>query len=243
MKTINCIVADDEELARGIIERYIAQLPQLRLVASCSNGAQTFTALKNHKVDLLFLDIKMPQLSGLELLRSVKNPPPVILTTAFREYALESFELNVIDYLLKPVPFDRFLKAVEKYESLTSPAGYAEPNKPYTDDEINEAFIYIKADKKMVRVLLKEIIFIEGLKDYVQVHTTEKKIITYQTLNYFEEKLPLNHFMRVHRSYIISNKHIQSYSASEIDIAGRAIPIGNTYAKTVLKNLSSEKNS
>lgn len=240
MKTINCIVADDEELARGIIERYIAHLPQLKLVTSCSNGAETFTALKNNKVDLLFLDIKMPQLSGLELLRSVKNPPPVILTTAFREYALESFELNVIDYLLKPVPFDRFLKAIEKYESLTNSSGYIEPQKANPSDEINEAFIYIKADKKMVRILLKDILFIEGLKDYVQVHTTEKKIITYQTLNYFEEKLPLSHFMRVHRSYIISLSHIQSYSASEIDIAGRNIPIGNTYAKTVLKQLGYE---
>jgi DNA-binding LytR/AlgR family response regulator len=240
MKTINCIVADDEELARGIIERYIAQLPQIQLVASCANGAETFTALKNNKVDLLFLDIKMPQLSGLELLRSLKNPPPVILTTAFREYALESFELNVIDYLLKPVPFERFLKAIEKYESLTAPFGYTAIQSSQTNDDIKESFIYIKADKKMVRVLLKDILFIEGLKDYVQVHTAEKKIITYQTLNYFEEKLPLTHFMRVHRSYIISLNRIQSYSASEIDIGGRSVPIGNTYARAVLKQLGSE---
>lgn len=241
MKTINCIVADDEELARGIIERYIAQLPELKLVASCSNGAATFTALKNNKVDLLFLDIKMPQLSGLELLRSIKNPPPVILTTAFREYALESFELNVIDYLLKPIPFNRFLKAIEKYESLTNPSGYIEPQKINLNDEIKETFIYIKADKKMIRVLLKDILFIEGLKDYVQVHTADKKIITYQTLNYFEEKLPHTHFIRVHRSYIISLSHIQSYSASEIEVAKRSIPIGNTYAKEVLKKLSDEQ--
>ncbi|WP_114941084.1 LytR/AlgR family response regulator transcription factor [Mucilaginibacter endophyticus] len=240
MKTINCIVADDEELARGIIERYIAQLPQLKLVASCADGAGTFTALKNDKVDLLFLDIKMPQLSGLELLRSIKNPPPVILTTAFREYALESFEVNVIDYLLKPVPFDRFLKAIEKYESLTNPTGNIDPQTTFVNDDIKEAFIYIKADKKMVRVLLKDILFIEGLKDYVQVHTTDKKIVTHQTLNYFEEKLPLSHFMRVHRSYIIALNHIQSYSASEIEIGGRLITIGNTYAKTVLKQLGSE---
>jgi len=237
MRTINCIVADDEELARGIIERYIAQLPQLRLIASCTNGAETFTALKNNKTDLLFLDIKMPQLSGLELLRSVKNPPPVVLTTAFREYALESFELHVIDYLLKPVSFDRFLKAIEKYETLTNPGGYTEPQKVNTENEINEAFIYIKADKKMVRVLLKDILFIEGLKDYVQLHTTDRKIITYQTLTYFEEKLPVSHFLRVHRSFIIGLKHIQSYSATEVDIAGNTIPIGNTYAKMVLKQL------
>lgn len=230
-------MADDEELARGIIERYIAQLPQLKLVASCANGAQTFTALKNNKVDLLFLDIKMPQLSGLELLRSVKNPPPVILTTAFREYALESFELNVIDYLLKPIPFDRFLKAIEKYESLTNTGDNAKLVNVNADDDIKEAFIYIKADKKMVRVLLKDILFIEGLKDYVQVHTADRKIITYQTLTYFEEKLPVSHFMRVHRSYIIALGHIQSYSATEVEVAGRAIPIGNTYAKMVLKQL------
>ncbi len=230
-------MADDEELARGIIERYIAQLPQLKLVASCANGAETFTALKNNKVDLLFLDIKMPQLSGLELLRSVKNPPPVILTTAFREYALESFELNVIDYLLKPIPFDRFLKSIEKYESLTNTGDNADLVKVSADDDIKDAFIYIKADKKMVRVLLKDILFIEGLKDYVQVHTADRKIITYQTLTYFEEKLPVSHFMRVHRSYIIALNHIQSYSAIEVEVAGRAVPIGNTYAKMVLKQL------
>jgi len=237
MKTINCVLADDEELARGIIERYIAQLPQLKLVASCSNGAKTFIALKNNKVDLLFLDIKMPQLSGLELLRSVKNPPPVILTTAFREHALESFELNVIDYLLKPIPFDRFLKAIEKYESLTNTDSNPELVKVKADEDIKEAFIYIKADKKMVRVLLKEILFIEGLKDYVQIHTSDRKIITYQTLTYFEEKLPVSHFMRVHRSYIVGVNHIQSYSATEVEVAGRAIAIGSTYAKVVLKQL------
>ena len=230
-------MADDEELARGIIERYIAQLPQLKLVASCANGAETFTALKNNKADLLFLDIKMPQLSGLELLRSVKNPPPVILTTAFREYALESFELNVIDYLLKPIPFDRFLKAIEKYESLTNTGDNAKLVNVNTNDDIKEAFIYIKADKKMVRVLLKDILFIEGLKDYVQVHTADRKIITYQTLTYFEEKLPVSVFMRVHRSYIIALGHIQSYSATEVEVAGRVITIGNTYAKMVLKQL------
>ncbi|MEO3403073.1 LytTR family DNA-binding domain-containing protein [Mucilaginibacter sp. CAU 1740] len=231
MKIINCVLADDEELARGIIERYISQLPQLRLVASCINGAETFTALKNNKVDLLFLDIKMPQLSGLELLRSVKNSPPVILTTAFREYALESFELNVIDYLLKPVPFDRFLKAIEKYESLTNSVNQEETVKVNTADDITEAFIYIKADKKMVRVLLKDILYIEGLKDYVQVHTIDRKIITYQTLTYFEEKLPVSHFMRVHRSYIIALGHIQTYSATEVEVGGRVVPIGNTYAR------------
>jgi DNA-binding LytR/AlgR family response regulator len=230
MKNIRCIVADDEELAREIMENYISKLNHLQLLASCSNGADVYNALKQNTADLLFLDIKMPQLTGIELLRTLKNPPLVILTTAYREYALEGYELNVIDYLLKPISFERFLKAVDKYEFITGKADTALSNTVTHDPQ---AFIYVKSDKKMVRIILKDILFIEGLKDYVKIHTIDKEIVTYQTLTYFEETLPANRFTRVHRSFIISPEHISSYSANEIIVGKQQVPIGSTYASRV----------
>ena len=236
MKKINCIVADDEELARGIIESYINKIEELNLVAVCSNGAEVYNALKNNPADLLFLDIQMPQLTGIELLRTLKNPPPVILTTAYREFALEGYELNVIDYLLKPIGFDRFLKAIDKFESIRNPGSIITHSLPKGSND-EQAFIYVKSEKKMVRVMLKDILYIEGLKDYVKIQLTDKPIITYQTLTYFEEKFSANHFMRVHRSYIISLDHISAYSASHIEIGKNSIPIGSSYGKDVLKKL------
>src|ERR1700748_3165687 len=179
MKKINCVVADDEQLARGIIEDYIQKVDRLHLLASCSNGAAVYNILKNHPVDLLFLDIQMPQLTGIELLRTLNQPPPVVLTTAYREFALEGYELNVIDYLLKPISFDRFLKAVDKFESLRNPETITPGNSPAGDiDRDRQTFIYIKSDKKMIRILLKDILYVEGLKDYVKIQTTDKAAMT-----------------------------------------------------------------
>lgn len=234
---INCIIADDEELARGIIESYVGRLDNLNLVATCTNGAEVYNALKSNAVDLLFLDIKMPQLSGIELLRTLKNPPLVIMTTAYREFALEVYELNVIDYLLKPISFERFLKAIDKYEFIRNPGNITTPGPPAAGVSNPADFMYIKSDKKMVRVLLNDILYIEGLKDYVKIHTADKTVITYQTLTYFEEKLPADGFIRVHRSFIISTAHISAYSATQVEIGKQVIPIGNTYAKDVMKRL------
>lgn len=231
------MVADDEEIARGIIETYVNRLDQLNIVAMCSNGTEVYNALKTDQVDLLFLDIQMPHLTGIELLRTLKNPPPVIMITAYREFALEGYELNVIDYLLKPVSFERFLKAIDKYESIRNIDNVI-PNSQLKETRNDlEAFMYVKSDKKMVRVLLKDLLYIEGLKDYVKIHLADKTIVTYQTLTYFEEKLSANHFIRVHRSYIISLHHIDAYSASYIEIGKIQIPIGSSYGKDVLKKL------
>lgn len=239
MKQINCLIADDEEIARGIIETYVNRLDKLNLVAMCSNGTEVYNALKVNQIDLLFLDIQMPHLTGIELLRTLKNPPPVIMTTAYREFALEGYELNVIDYLLKPISFERFLKAIDKYESIknTDNITLAVPVKEITNDL--EGFMYVKSDKKMVRVLLKDLLYIESLKDYIKIHLTDKTIITYQTLTYFEEKLSANHFIRIHRSYIISFHHISAYSATQVEIGKVSIPIGSSYGKEVLKKLES----
>jgi DNA-binding LytR/AlgR family response regulator len=239
MKKINCVVADDEQLARGIIEDYIQKVDRLHLLASCSNGAAVYNILKNQPVDLLFLDIQMPQLTGIELLRTLNQPPPVVLTTAYREFALEGYELNVIDYLLKPISFDRFLKAVDKFESIRNPGTITPGNSPADDiDKDRQTFIYIKSDKKMIRILLKDILYVEGLKDYVKIQTTDKAVITYQTLGSFEQRLPANRFLRVHRSYIISLDHITAYSQTLIEIGKAGIPIGSSYSKEVLTRLT-----
>jgi DNA-binding LytR/AlgR family response regulator len=240
MKKINCIIADDEMLAREIIENYVNQLDSLKLVGSCANGAEVFNALKAHHADLLFLDIQMPLLTGIELLRTLKNPPSVILTTAYREFAVEGYELDVIDYLLKPISFERFLKAIEKYELRVNPAGTTSNHKQPVEKKDALDFIYLKADKKMVRVLLTDILYIEALKDYVKVHAKDKSVITYQTLTYFEEKLSADQFIRVHRSYIISSNHINAFSATQVEIGKACIPIGSSYTKEVLRKLLSK---
>ena len=237
MKKVNCLIADDEQIAREIIESYVNRLEKLHLVGTCTNGAEVYNVLNRHHIDLLFLDIQMPQLTGIELLRTIKNPPAVVFTTAYREYALEGYELNVIDYLLKPVSFERFLRAVDKYESIAGPGSQPGGNTPFEPVNNQEAFMYVKADKKMVKVPLKDLLYIEGVKDYVKMHLVNKTIITYQTLTYFEEKLSANHFMRIHRSYIISLSHIDAYSAAHVEIGKVNIPIGSSFLKDVMKRL------
>lgn len=237
---INCIIADDEQLARNIIQSHVNKLAgRLTTIATCVNGMQVYDAIKNQRPDLVFLDIQMPQLTGIALLRSLQHPPPIIITTAFSNFALEGYELNVIDYLLKPVSFERFLKAVDKYET------WVNPRERYTSLPLQtvetypaEDFMHVKSDKKMVKILLKDILFIEGLKDFVKIHTTHKPVITHQTLTYFEEKLPKNRFLRIHRSFIISLERITSFSASEVTIENTDLPIGATYGKEVSKKLN-----
>lgn len=237
MKKINCIIADDEVLARNVIAAYIGKLERLNIAAACTNGLEVYTAIKASSIDLVFLDIQMPQLSGIELLRTLKNPPAVIITTAYDEFAVEGYELNVIDYLLKPISFERFLKAIDKYETQIYPGTHQQTTQP-TELINNEAFIYVKSDKKMVRIVLKEIMYFEGQKDYVKIITVNSQIITYQTLTYFEEKLPANQFLRVHRSFIVSLAHINSYSTSALTIQSATIPVGNTYAREVARKLN-----
>ena len=238
MKKINCIIADDEALARDIVKRHVSHLDRLNVVGVCTNGLEVFTAIKNTQADLLFLDIQMPQLTGIDLLRTVKNPPAVIITTAFPEFALEGYELNVIDYLLKPISFERFLKAIDKYETWINPAtnNSIQPARHENVHRI-DPFIYVKADKKMVKILLKDILYMEGLKDYIKIQTLHGQVITHQSLTHFAEKLPADLFMRVHRSFIIAITHINSFSAIEINIGKTSIPIGSTYMREVALKL------
>lgn len=233
-KIIRCLVVDDEPPAREIIRRYIDEVPTLELAGECSNALQAFAFLQQQPVDLLFLDIRMPQLSGIDFLKTLKRPPKVVFTTAYSEYALESYELDVTDYLMKPIPFDRFLKAVNKAfppgESKTETAAVAEEKK-------GDAFLYFRADRKMVKVMLQDILYIESMKDYIRVFTTNGTIITKQSITSVEEMLPEKEFIRVHRSYIVSLNSIKTFTSELIEIDKAEIPIGKLYRNEVLKRL------
>lgn len=235
---IKCLVVDDEPLATAILEDYIGQLETLTLVGKCANAIEALLFLQANKVDLLFLDIQMPKLTGIDFLKTLPYRPKVILTTAFREYALEGFELNVLDYLLKPVPFERFLVAINKYHAANESSNLLPPIIfPRDNAAHSEQFIYLKSDKKMVKVFLKDILYIESLKDYVKVKTSAKEIITYQRISYLEEKLPDRQFLRIHRAYIIATDKIRSFSSSVIEVGDLELPIGRQYKTEVMKAL------
>jgi DNA-binding LytR/AlgR family response regulator len=238
-KPIRCLIADDEPPAREILRRYIENMPGLELVPDCANAMQVLSFLQREEVDLIFLDINMPQLKGNELLKILKNPPKVIITTAYAEYALEGYELDVVDYLLKPIQFDRFVKAVHKAlqingRSVTqSLAGQPEAKQ-------ESSFVYFRADRKMVKVMLNNILYIESMKDYVKVVTVDGTLITKQSITSVEAMLPENQFIRTHRSFIVSLPKIKSFTHEIIDIDKIEIPIGKLFRNGVLKMLNKE---
>ena len=233
--TIRCLVVDDEPPAREIIRRYIDQVPTLEFAGECANAIQALSILQHAPVDLLFLDIRMPQLNGNDFLKTLKHPPKVIFTTAHAEYALEGYELDIVDYLMKPIPFDRFLKAVNKAYQLTSTR-----MDPLTNNEEkkSESFVYFRADRKMVKVMLYDILYIESMKDYVKVFTSNGTIITKQSISAVEAMLPEKEFVRSHRSFIVATRHIKSFTSELIEIQDMEIPIGKLFRNEVLKVLA-----
>ena len=234
---ISCIIVDDEPLAIEIVESYVERIEQIKLLGKFRNAVDAFAFLQEHPVDLIFLDIQMPRLSGLEFIRTLKNRPKVILTTAYRDYALDGFDLEVVDYLLKPIPFERFLKAVAKVlhqPTIPLPAG------PRADVPADD-YVYFKVDKKMVKTRMAEVLYIESIKDYVKVRTADKEIVTQQKISYLEESLPRPQFLRVHRSFIINVEKIDAYSATDVEIGKFSVPIGRNYKNDVMKALG--KNS
>ncbi|MCX2740083.1 LytR/AlgR family response regulator transcription factor [Pontibacter anaerobius] len=244
MNKIRCMIVDDEPLALDVLETFIQRLDNLELVCRCNNAVEAYSCLQNEHIDLVFLDIQMPKLTGIDFLKSLAHPPKVIFTTAYRDYAVEGFELNVIDYLLKPIAFERFLKAVSKVTSpepqaaATAPAASPPTTAAAAPQDYKEAFIYLKADKKMVKVMLSGILYIESLKDYIRVKTETKEIISYQKISFLEEKLPPEKFLRIHRSFIVALDKIQAFSASAVDIGKTEIPIGRFYKNEVLQVLN-----
>jgi two-component system, LytTR family, response regulator len=238
-RKINCLIVDDEPPAREVITRYIANVPMLHLAGECSNAIQALSFLQSHPVDLLFLDIRMPQLNGNDLLKIIKNPPKVIFTTAHAEYALEGYDLDVADYLLKPVQFERFLKAVHKATQNVQLAGDLAPSVEISQ----EAFVYFRADRKMVKVMLKNILYIESMKDYIKVFTKDQVIITKQSITSVEAMLPKHLFIRTHRSFIVAMHSISSFTNELIEISGAEIPIGKLFRNEVLRNISIQARS
>ena len=233
---INVIIVDDEPLAQDILETYVQQLPDLNLVQKCNNAIEANEALKNNDIDLMFLDIQMPQLTGIDFLKTLSNPPKVIFTTAYDNYAIDGFELNAIDYLLKPISMERFMKATNKaVDQINLERGVAAAPVAAND---GEDFIFVKADKKLIKIMFDDIIYIEGLKDYVIIRMDNSRVITLQTMKSLEEKLPKHLFKRVHRSYIVGIGKIEAIMGNVVEVkekgAIKHIPMGKNYKEELL---------
>jgi DNA-binding LytR/AlgR family response regulator len=225
--TITCLIVEDEPLARNLITDYVRKVPYLQLIKACANPLEAMEVMRTTAVDLLFLDVQMPEITGISFLKSLQKKPMVVLTTAYSEYALEGYELDITDYLLKPITFERFLKAVDKVNQRMS--GVAASDKPQV--EASSTFIFVKDGTKLVRIRWDEILYVEGLKDYVTIHTKHQKVITLQRLKVLEEQLPADKFIRVHNSFIIAVDAIHSINKDKVQIGEALIPIGDSYRK------------
>jgi len=233
---IRCLLIDDEPPALAVLRAHIAAVPMLEVVGQCHNAIAALEVLQKQTVDLIFLDIKMPQLLGTDFVKTLRNPPRIIFTTAYREYALDGYDLDVVDYLLKPISLERFLRAVQKVYRPENPVTPALPPVPRVQTA-SERFLYFRVDRKMVKVMVDDILYIESLKDYVRVFTPTKQIISKQTITSLEEMLPDGHFLRIHRSFIVALNRIDSYSPTHIDIAGKELPIGRHFKHEVERAL------
>jgi DNA-binding LytR/AlgR family response regulator len=239
---INCIAVDDEPLALNLIEDDIRKVSFLKLVKKCRSVTEALKILNTEKIDLIFLDIEMPDITGIQFLKSMKNKPMVIFITAYDKYALEGFELDVLDYLLKPVPFDRFLKAVNKayeYYNFVNVKTQSQENMGIYHD-----YIFVKSEHKIIKINTKDILYIEGLKDYIKIYAGgDKPIYTLQSLKYLEEILPPTQFIRIHRSFIISLSKIEYIGKSKVNIAGESIPISNFYRSRLFDIINNSDSS
>ncbi|HEY9178619.1 MAG TPA: response regulator transcription factor [Flavipsychrobacter sp.] len=229
MRTMRVILVDDEPIARDILKVYAAKLPQLEVVATCKNAVEAMDVLNNETADLLLLDINMPGMSGMELVKQLANPPLIVLTTAYPQYAVESYELNTVDYLLKPFSFERFEKAIHKASELLE-------NKKADDS------IFVKCDGKLVKIFINELEIIEAVKDYVKLWIGDKSMLVLSTMKNMEEQLSAYpRMMRVHKSYIVNMQHVRQLSGNSIHTSSREIPIGNTYKEMVIETFNKHR--
>lgn len=240
---INVIIVDDEPLALDVLETYIEKIPKLNLVQRCHNAIEANEALENHDIDLMFLDIQMPQLTGTDFLKTLSKPPLVIFTTAYANYALEGFELNAVDYLLKPISLERFMKAVNKAVEQIELQNHSHAAE--TPDKKEQDFIFVKADKKLVKVNFSDVIYIEGLKDYVIIRMETGRVITLQTMKSLEDKLPVHLFKRIHRSYIVAIDKIKAVVGNMVEVIekGQAkhLPVGKNYRDQLLEIINENR--
>jgi len=230
---LKAIIVDDEPLAIAVIEGYLSRIPGVDIVATFNDGLPAFEFLQDNPVDVMFLDVEMPKLTGIELVRCLHNPPVVIITSANRDYAIEGFELNVADYILKPVTFERLLKAFSKAKELLSKRGY--------DDSKESEYLIFKESKKNVRIKQDDILYIESIKDYIKVVTANRTVITKQSIGSVEEMLDKDRFIRVHRSFIVALNHVDTFSSTSLEIGSMEIPIGRLYRDGVIKILETKK--
>ncbi len=228
-----CIIIDDEPIAIKVIEQHLKEIDCIECVQTFTKALHAIDALNTHKIDLLFLDINMPGISGISFLKSLSNPPKVIFTTAYRSFAVDAFELEAIDYLVKPISFERFLKAVNKFLALEP--GNIELSKETRD---YKDYIILKSDKKNYKIRFNHILFIESLDNYIKVHTEDLSIICYESLSFIEKALP-NNFLRIHRSYIVNTDKVDLFTSSSVEIRDKRFTIGRNYKNKVLKSLNS----
>lgn len=233
---LHCIIVDDEPLSLDVLEGYIKDTPDLILEKRCLNGFEAIREIQSRKIDLVFLDINMPKLSGIEVIKSLEHPPMIIFTTAYPEYAVEGFNLNAVDYLVKPIAFDRYLKAVNKALKKVEFDGYQE-DRP-KDPEYVEEFLSIKSDKKIYRIKLEDILYVQSYGDYTKIITDDKTLISHETLKSLELTLPSRLFIRIHKSYLISMAKVQYLEGNMVKIGEIQLPIGYTYREDVLSKIN-----
>jgi DNA-binding LytR/AlgR family response regulator len=232
MEKFNCIIVEDEPIAAEILEDYIRQVPFLHLIAICNDAMYAMDVLQTQKVEVLFLDIHLPRLKGIDFIRTIRSPPQIIVTTAYRDYAIEGYELNVLDYLVKPINFNRFLMAVNKLKNKA-----ADVNTVVQSYNAEKPHLFFNVNKKKIKVYIDDILYIESLKEYIRVSTRDKSILTKFQLSQIEELLAKDEFIRIHRSFLVARRKIDAFTATDIEVGGKQIPIGRSYKESVLSLL------
>ena len=231
---IKCIIVDDEPIARSILETHLKKMDIVEIEASCKNAVEAFNAISSNEIDLVFLDINMPEIDGLSFAKSITADIKIIFTTAYREYAVDGFDLQAVDYLLKPISFERLSQAVQRVVDSQEVVQVNEPN-----GQKEKEFMFVRADRKMVKIDYNDINYIESLGDYVKIHLTDKTIVTRESITNIEAKIPASDFIRIHRSFIISISKIEIFTNEFVEVGRQAIPISRTYKKDVLNRLES----
>ncbi|MGB8374515.1 MAG: LytTR family DNA-binding domain-containing protein [Salegentibacter sp.] len=229
---IGCIIVDDEPVALDIIENHLSKIDKIKIIGRCRNATEAFNMINANKTDLIFLDISMPGISGISFAKSINKDIKIIFTTAYREYAVEGFDLHAVDYLLKPISFDRLLDAVNNFQRV-----HLDPEVSKVRNEVSTDFIFVKIDRKKYKIDFSKILWVESLSDYLKIETSDGPKVTRETISSIEMKLPPSKFIRIHRSFIIAIKQIESYSNVEVVIQNKSIPISRTYKEQVLKTL------
>lgn len=234
-KTIKCIIVDDEPMAREILENHLNRIDSVEILGLCKNAVEAFNLLNSHAVDLIFLDINMPEISGLSFARSINKNIKVIFTTAYREYAIDGFDLKAVDYLLKPISFDRLIQSIQKYRSESLIFKEDQAHQEHSSEKSD--YFFVRSNRKMIKVKFSDLRYIESLSDYVKLFVDEKVIITRETISSIEAKLPAKDFLRVHRSFIVSLDKIDSFTQEFVEIGNKAIPISRSYKNDVKHRL------